>query len=822
MRLKYFFLFVVVLSGCHSTPPPQVTYDKILSEMRSGDLDLATADVDRAYRAFSKKDPEWGWRFRIINAQILVSRTQYKDALALLAENIPPSLAATDVAIRKDMVEGIAYRWAGQFPDAEAKFASARKLAEASHSRQLSEVLNNQGGLEFVEQKYPRAEVSYRRALDLARAVNFPAQEASALLGLGLVATAQERYGEALDWNQGALNLARSEGMKSTVDTVTGNMGWNYADLGDFSNALQFYQQAADESERRKLPHAQAYWLTGVANSYSALHDYSSAATKLQQALKLARDTDDKSVLKVCLNGLATMEIETGHIDLAEQHNNEALAIERAGSDQSDLRDSQLITGRIYAERRNFGEAEKVFRALIADTQSGTALIWEAHARLATVLDDENNLSEAEREYQKAITTIEAARDSLSDEDFRLTFISGGFEFYDAYVNFLARHGRTGDALRAAELSRARTLTEGLVSVSQAAAISTRTLNPQQIAQRMKITLLFYWLGQKQSHLWVIAPNKIVHFDLPKASEIEPLVASYRDMVLHIRAADEGDSAAGKQLYAMLVAPAVKLIKKNDSLIILPDDRLSGLNFETLVTNDPQPHFWIEDVTITTASSLTLLAASTNRATSNNKSLMLVGDTISPNEEFPALPNAAEEIKVVASYFPAAQREVLEKAAATPTAYVLGHPERFAYLHFVTHGTASVTRPLESAVVLSREGDSYKLYAREILKHPLTAQLVTISACEGAGRKAYSGEGLIGLSWAFLRAGAHNVVGALWEVSDSSTPQFMGTFYGELARGKGPASALRTAKLSLLHSQDTQSVFKKPYYWAPFQLYAGS
>jgi CHAT domain-containing protein len=108
------------------------------------------------------------------------------------------------------------------------------------------------------------------------------------------------------------------------------------------------------------------------------------------------------------------------------------------------------------------------------------------------------------------------------------------------------------------------------------------------------------------------------------------------------------------------------------------------------------------------------------------------------------------------------------------------------------------------------------------VRHPLTAQLVTISACEGAGKRAYSGEGLIGLSWAFLRAGAHNVVGALWEVSDSSTPQFMDVFYSELAKGRSPASALRTAKLSLLHSPDTQSVFKKPYYWAPFQLYAGS
>jgi CHAT domain-containing protein len=175
----------------------------------------------------------------------------------------------------------------------------------------------------------------------------------------------------------------------------------------------------------------------------------------------------------------------------------------------------------------------------------------------------------------------------------------------------------------------------------------------------------------------------------------------------------------------------------------------------------------------------------------------------------------------IQQYFPDAGRKVLEGKSATPTAYLNSSPEKFAYLHFVTHGTASHTRPLESAVILSKEGDSYKLYARDIVQHHLSANLVTISACNGAGTRAYSGEGLVGLSWAFLRAGAHNVIAGLWEVSDVSTPQLMGSLYKELSQGKDPAEALRAAKLSMLHS-NSNTVFKKPFYWAPFQLYAGS
>ena len=75
------------------------------------------------------------------------------------------------------------------------------------------------------------------------------------------------------------------------------------------------------------------------------------------------------------------------------------------------------------------------------------------------------------------------------------------------------------------------------------------------------------------------------------------------------------------------------------------------------------------------------------------------------------------------------------------------------------------------------------------------------------------------LSWAFLRAGAHNVIGALWDVSDVSTPQMMDELYGGLKKGTAPDVALRNAKLTLLHSG---SSFRKPFYWAPFQLYSGS
>jgi len=200
----------------------------------------------------------------------------------------------------------------------------------------------------------------------------------------------------------------------------------------------------------------------------------------------------------------------------------------------------------------------------------------------------------------------------------------------------------------------------------------------------------------------------------------------------------------------------------------------------------------------------------------------------------------------VARHFPAAKQRIFARERATPAAYLASSPEQFSYIHFVAHGTASRLSPLDSAIVLSKivrsktvlsknalskpalsktapaqgnaEDDSFKLYARDIIRRPLRADLVTISACYGAGERSYSGEGLVGLSWAFLRAGAHNVVAALWEATDASTEQLMDKFYDELDKGAGPDAALRAAKLSLLRGRG----FHNPFYWAPFQLYAGS
>jgi CHAT domain-containing protein/Tfp pilus assembly protein PilF len=676
-------------------------------------------------------------------------------------------------------------------------------------------------GLLFNQEKFDVAEALYTRAIAIAKQNGMSDQDANAQAALAVISEKRDRLDEAVDRNQKALASARALKMRALEATILGNLGWTYFTLGDYQNALLFYQQGAEASERAGLNGYSAYWYSGVANSYFALRRYTEAEELARRTLERAKKLDDPETITQCLNSLAELSLRAGKLDDAEKYNHEAVQVEQQGLDHFGVRESTLVSGRIETGRKHFAEAERLFHQVSQDPAAETALKWEAHARLAELYDAKNQPAQAEQEFRRSIETITAARGSVDRDDSRLSYLSGGIDFYNDYVDFLVHRNRPLDALRVAETSRARMLLEGLSLNQKSSSRAIPVVQPQQLAKRLQATLLFYWVGQDHSYLWAITPVKAQCFEIPKASDLEPLAAAYSKTIHDLRDPQGPGSAQGRQLYTMLVEPAQQFLPKDGRLILLADPSLSALNFETLVVPGPSPHFWIEDVTLSSASSLTLLSSAVARPRSKENNILLVGNT-EPVEAFSALPKAPEEMHRVESFFPAAKRAVLEGKQATPEAFLSSHPERYAYLHFVTHGTASITRPLDSAVILSKSGDSYKLYARDILQHPLSAGLVTISACEGAGGRAYSGEGLIGLSWAFLHAGAHNVVGALWEVNDSAAPQIMDIFYSEMSKGKDPASALRTAKLALLHNRDPEIVFKKPFYWAPFQLYIGS
>jgi CHAT domain-containing protein len=318
----------------------------------------------------------------------------------------------------------------------------------------------------------------------------------------------------------------------------------------------------------------------------------------------------------------------------------------------------------------------------------------------------------------------------------------------------------------------------------------------------------------------VISGSGVQLVPLPKRSEIEQLVAQHQATIADAMADPLGAAqSAGDKLYRMLVQPANKWISPDARVIIVPDGALHEINFETLVVDAPQRHYWIDDVQVEIAPSLAALTTEAAPVAKGTSRLLLVGNAPAHEPEFPALAYADAEMSRVAAHFAPDAVTRLEREHASPAAYTAAQPDSFAYVHFTAHATTNLESPLDSVVVLSGPQDRFKLYARDVALNRLHAELVTVSACRSAGDHAYSGDGLVGFSWAFMKAGARHVIAGLWDIDDASTPQLMDRLYAGIAAGHTPGRALRDAKRALIAAGGAPAA---PYRWAAFELFTAS
>jgi CHAT domain-containing protein len=145
----------------------------------------------------------------------------------------------------------------------------------------------------------------------------------------------------------------------------------------------------------------------------------------------------------------------------------------------------------------------------------------------------------------------------------------------------------------------------------------------------------------------------------------------------------------------------------------------------------------------------------------------------------------------------------------------------YRIVHLATHGIVNTRQPELSGVVLSlldRQGRKQDGFLRlhEIVELQLGAELVVLSACQTGLGRDLRGEGIVGLTRAFMRAGAPRVVASLWQVDDLATAELMKRFYRAMLGGQlTPAAALRSAQRELAAGRR----WSAPYYWAGFVLH---
>jgi CHAT domain-containing protein len=285
-----------------------------------------------------------------------------------------------------------------------------------------------------------------------------------------------------------------------------------------------------------------------------------------------------------------------------------------------------------------------------------------------------------------------------------------------------------------------------------------------------------------------------------------------------------------QQLHQLLIEPIAQSLPTdpNQRVIFIPHQDLFLVPFAALV--DGNGDYLIENHTILTAPSIQVLDLTYQQAIANNArsdrptNSLIVGNPIMPSIWDPQT-NQSEPL----SNLPGAEREAIAIAKALDTnallsgsaskAAVVAQMPNARIIHLATHGLLEYGSPEDSGVLdvpgaialAPSANESGLLTAAEILQMDLNAELVVLSACD-TGRGRITGDGVIGLSRAFVTAGVPSLMVSLWAVDDDATAEWMVTFYDQWQQTGDKAQAVRQAMLTTMENHPD------PRLWAAFTL----
>ncbi len=823
MRTIHFLAALLLFAASGCTQRTEQRYQRILDEtsvaMRRGQLDAARTLADQGVAITrSQPDSPWARRFMLLLGEVRLRRHELPEARALLNVEFPEGPDFDLLRTRRQFLLGFDQLLAGDRKAAAETFDRAGRTTPADADLRLD--IDVYAGIAALQLgRSDDGESRLEHVLSTATDKGDRYHQAVALLNLGYGQLVQKRYDAALTRLERVLTFEELRDHTVYADALN-NAGICYARLGLFDRAIGAQLQAAERHKggARRL-YEQA--LGQLGTTYNRAGRAREGVRYLREALTVASDAGLTADAGIWAGNLADASIAIGEWDDAERFNTESKRFKaEAGSPGSGY--NTLRAGEIAVHRGQLEDASRLFGEALAAGRDDPSVRWSAHEGLADVAMAAGRPPEAMHHFSAALDIVEKTRSELLRTDYKLSYLTRLIDFYRAYVDTLVDQGQVERALEVADSSRGRVLAERQ-GVPATAAVEPGALRKR--AAESGTAFLSYWLAPARSYLWVVTPARVQLFTLPPAREIEALVRQHQAAIDSV-VADPLKSAggAGDRLFELLVQPALSSIPSGSRLLIVPDSALYALNFETLTTDCRLPtadcrlhgrHYLIEDFEIAVAPSLAMLNTHPPAA-SSARSLLLIGNATARAPEFPGLKFAGAEMASVARHFPAGAVTSFEGARAVPAAYREAMPDRFSYVHFTAHATANLDSPLDSAVILSGPDAAFKLYARDVASLPLNAELVTVSACRSAGERTYSGEGLVGFAWAFLRGGARRVVAGLWDVDDKSTAELMDGFYAGLAAGEPAGKALRAAKLTLLRRGGSTA---KPYYWAPFELF---
>jgi tetratricopeptide (TPR) repeat protein len=745
---------------------------------------------------------------------------------------------------------GLVYALRGETDDALTSYADALALrrqidsSDLKNQQQIAAIFDLKGRVYAQLNDFDRAATKYQKALVIARKTQYYQFVALTLNDIGVLKLKQNQPLSAKSYHLQALSELQRHGAEAKAVGETRTL------LADAQTALGIYDAASQNYHRGLELQKGAKDTIGQAQTYFSLGMFEVARKEGPQAIKFF-------ALAAKFYGTSTSPIGESNawfqmakaLDAqrkdAEAKTEVAKAIELAEKVREfipdiDLKSSyfttveQMYRFEIGLLLKNGGDASEPNQReafdLFQRAQSRTlvdALGEKVHSDLLGAGNQEILGSIQEHEEKLAVLLHTPVKDGNGEDIFQ------AIKAEDAALKQIA----IGSVNRDPRL--------GLFSN----VVSARDIK-QRIVDQDSALVQFY-LAEPRSYAWIITQSKIDFVTLPSRKSLERDVK----LALQFGMVDEWTNSqqAALERFRQDLMPVFDVARKK-RWIVVPDGALHLFPFTILTSFKPQDQRPEEIVKIPSASAMDMIRRTSNPTrplyalaifadpvfddldsrvtavdTSNTARLGVntgAGTQRSQtdrNRSLPRLRYTLREAQQLIQLFPAGQFQSFLQFAATRDAVLANALRDFKIIHLATHSLANERHPELSKVIFSqvaKDGSPLpgELFAKDIYRMKLSADLVVLSSCKGAIGKQRPGEGPMSLSRAFLFAGSKAVVASLWEVNDEATAELMKNFYRHMIKDHlPPSTALSMAQLEFRNNRDKR--LRNPYYWAGFELY---
>ncbi len=718
------------------------------------------------------------------------------------------------------------------------------------------------------------AEGQYRRSLELAELQKDDESRLRNMVALALLYRSTD-VDATLDWFDRSIPVARQLGMDDMLLYVLTSRGTICGtELNRYRTALDNFSEALAVARRISRWPTAASCLANMGHIRSALGDYDTALINLQEAAELmeTREVEDGRLESLIHREMGYLLWKNGAEEQALERLVHAGEISRAGGDMGGLANALHLQGAVLSGAGRSVEAWEPFTeafdtygrladsygqacvsysmghsaeatgdpdqaeekyleaARLGDGGGYPILAWSGNFRLGRLALAAGDLARARERLELALEIIGQGRAHQDQDDLKWSYMEDKHQVFCSYIDVLEKMGEPELCFAVAEQAHASSLLDLLRAEDENGDGMTVALPRITVDEARQVLpgpdgcLLEYLLGEDGSFLFLLTRTGLSLHRLPPREEIESLAAGYLEQLrIPPGPVEQSPSpelvSAGRSLFSAILGPVQEqLTPDRTRLVVVADGLLHHLPFAALALPGSGPPVWLaqghEISYAHSAAVLAQLSGSGGDDSSDGLDLLAIGDPeFSGSLSLPPLPHSGREVRRIAGRLARARAFTGSDARKS----LLADPELAGarVIHLATHALVDENSARDSAIVFSGEGEDVRdglLGLEEIKALGLDADLVVLSACSTGLGRSVRGEGVVGLSRAFITAGSRSVVHTLWPVEDRFTAGLMDRFFAGLVRGESKAAALANARRASLDSG------AHPHFWAPFVL----